>query len=151
MESSVSKKPKVRSAFDRDRVYAQHDDTMLTEQSHAPGCDLHLILKRYTQTGQLPIGKTRGEAQFLDCPDQEYDYKMTMDTLKRAESEFYNLPVGEQHKYGDNPSEWLRGVLSDDFIDSPADTEAEADGAEGTSEASTDLKNNGAKEPQETA
>lgn len=147
----MSKKIKVRSAFDRERVYAQHDPTMVTEQSHAAGCDLHLILTRYTQTGQLPLGKSRGEPQYMDCPDQEYDYKMTMDTIKRAESEFYNLPLEEQAQHGNNPSEWLRGVLSDEFINSPEDTEANADGGEAPSEASPDLQNNGGKDSPETA
>jgi hypothetical protein len=121
---------------------------MITEQAHAPGCDLKLILHRYTQTGQLPIGNTRGQAQFMDCPDPEYDFQYMQNTVKRAESEFYNLPLEEQAKHDNNPSEWLRGVLSDEFIDTPADTEADAEGGEAPSEASPDVENNGGKEPQ---
>lgn len=130
---------KVKYRTERERFLTPIDPEILTEQSHARGCDLHLILNRYKATGQLPIGNTRGEAQYMDCPDEEYDFKYMQDTIKRAESEFYALPLEEQYKHGNNPSEWLRGILSDEFIDSPEDTEASADGAAGTSEASTEV------------
>jgi hypothetical protein len=145
------KKVKVRNQWDRQRHYAIQSDELVTEQSHAPGCNLHLILTRYTQTGQLPLGKSRGEPQFMDCPDMDHDFKYMQDTLKRAESEFYNLPIEEQAKHDNNPSEWLRGVLSDDFIDNPEDTEADADEGEALSEASPDLENETGKEAQSAA
>ncbi|AXL14801.1 internal scaffolding protein [Microviridae sp.] len=144
-------KNKIKTQWDRKRHYAEQSDEMVTEQSHAPGCNLHLILNRYTKTGQLPIGNTRGQAQFMDCPDEAHDFKTNLDTIKRAESEFYRLPLEEQRKHNDNPSEWLRGVLSEEFLNDPADTEAPADEAEGLSEASQNVLDNGGKEAQSDA
>ena len=141
-------KTKIRTQWDRKPHKAIHSNELITEQAHEPGCDLKLIIRRYTQTGQLPLGNTRGQAQFMDCPDQEHDFQSMQNTVKRAESEFYNLPLEEQAKYENNPSEWLRGILSDEFIDSPVDTEADAEGAGGPSEASPDVENNAGKEPQ---
>lgn len=140
---------KVRSFWDRKRVLTENSGELITEQSHAASCDLHLILNRYKSTGELPLGNSRGEPQFMECPDEEYDFKYMMDTMKRAESEYYNLPEEEQAKYR-TPSDWLRDVLTaeppeadddpqSESHSSPADSEASAEGGEAPSEASQNV------------
>ena len=118
----------------------------MTEQSHYLNCDLHVIMNRYAKTGELPSGMHRGEGQYMDAPDQEQDYQHMQNKLAELRSMYYELPLPVQQQYGD-PLDYARAVLSqleaqqgqdqpEEETSPPADTEAPAEGAEGTSEAS---------------
>jgi len=117
-----------RTKWDRQRVFVPNTMPSLTEQAHAAGCDLKLIMDRYVKTGELPLGNTRGQPQYLDAPDQEQDFKHIQDTIAAANSAYEKLPPELKEKYPD-----VESLLQADFT--PEDT-AETAGTEGSSVAS---------------
>jgi len=92
---------KPRTYNDRKAYKTDVGDTDLTEQSHADGCDLEQIMRRFTQQGILPLGNTRGEPTYGDAPDQEADYSQIMRTVALAKSQFEELPMELKKTYGD--------------------------------------------------
>jgi len=92
---------KPRTYNDRKAYKTEIGDTDLTEQSHAAGCDLEQIMRRYTQQGILPIGNTRGQPIYGDAPDQDHDYSQIMRTVALAKSQFEELPMELKKTYGD--------------------------------------------------
>jgi hypothetical protein len=162
-KSLRDKFPHPRVQWEVEREQVTFNKPSMTEQAHADGCDLKLIMRRFVSTGELPLGNTRGEPFYGDAPDQEYDYKHVHDIMADVHSSYHQLPdhVREQFNnvqdYVDaitNPdrepelvekgilAKSLGDILEEKEITSPADTER-SDGAEGTSEASK-------KQPEET-
>ena len=92
---------KPRTYNDRKAYKTEVGDIDLTEQSHADGCDLEQIMRRYTQQGILPTGNTRGQPTYGDAPDQEQDYSQIMRTVALAKSQFEELPMELKKTYGD--------------------------------------------------
>jgi len=92
---------KPRTYNDRKAYKTEVGDIDLTEQSHADGCDLEQIMRRYTQQGILPTGNTRGEPTYGDAPDQDQDYSQIMRTVALAKSQFEELPMELKKTYGD--------------------------------------------------
>jgi len=92
---------KPRTYNDRKAYKTEVGDTDLTEQSHADGCDLEQIMRRFTQQGILPLGNTRGQPTYGDAPDQEADYSHIMRTVALAKSQFEELPMELKKTYGD--------------------------------------------------
>ena len=140
--------PMPRSPHQRERVFSRFEKPSLTEQSNTT-CDLKEIMYRYTQTGQLPPASRRGEPQYLDCPDQEHDFQHAQQTMAGFKSQYESLPENVKAQFKD-ASEFMSYLLSQENeeqvpegtqeeISSPEDTEALAEGAEGTSEASPDV------------
>jgi len=120
--------PKIRTEWDRQRVFVPNTLPSLTEQAHAAGCDLKLIMDRYVKTGELPLGNTRGTASYMDAPDQEQDFKYMQDVIAEAHSVHEKLTPEMKEKY---PT--VVDLINADLT--PVDTSG-TDGAEGSSEAS---------------
>lgn len=141
--------PMPRTHQDRKRVISKNEKPSLTEQSHATGCDLKLIMERYTQTGEIPLGNTRGQAEFMDCPDQDQDFSEMQQTLARYRSQYELLPDQVKSQFKDaqdfmsylitQENQKLEQDQQEEEIIPPADSEAVAEGAEGTSEASKNV------------
>lgn len=106
-------------------------------------------MQRYTQTGQLPQGNSRGIPEYMDCPDQEHDFQSMQNTLANARSQYELLPQNVKDQFKDS-NDFMSYLISQENAEEvpeatsgektpPADTEALAEGAEGTSEASPDV------------
>ena len=126
--NTKAKHPKVCTQWDRKRVFVPNTMPSLTEQAHAAGCDLKLIMDRYVKTGELPLGNTRGQPQYLDAPDQEQDFKHIQDVIAEAHSIYEKLTPEMKEKY---PT--VVDLINADLT--PVDT-PETGGSEASSEAS---------------
>lgn len=141
----------------------------MTEQQHINQCDKRLIMKRFRQTGELPLGRYRDE--YGDTPDQELDFHEMHNRLASVRSAFHHLPDEVKANYRDeydfvnaiNDPARTSQLISDGILeemnaklaggDPEALTEAlseneapstpanteQSEGAEGTSEASQSL------------
>lgn len=85
----------------------------LTEQHHAKACDINTIMARYLKTGLIDhISKY--EPQFGDV--SELDFKQSLDTITRVESEFYELPAFVRDHYDNDPSNYLAAVVTEEGL-----------------------------------
>lgn len=85
----------------------------LTEQHHAKACDINTIMARYLKTGLIEH-ISRYEPQFGDI--SELDFKKSLDTITRVESEFYELPAYVRDHYENDPSNYLAAVVTDEGL-----------------------------------
>lgn len=56
-----------RPWYFRERLYTAVTGESRTQQSHADGSDVNVIVQRYQRTGQLPPNPRGLEPQFMDC------------------------------------------------------------------------------------
>lgn len=86
----------------------------LTEQHHAKACDINTIMAKYLKDGLIDhISKY--EPQFGDV--SELDFKHSMDTITRVESEFHDLPAYVREHYDHDPANYLAAVITDDGLE----------------------------------
>lgn len=114
--------PKVRNAYDRERYMQPTTGVSLTEQSHAATMDMKLIMERFTQTGQLPPGGSRGKPIYQEVPDQDEDFHKMHNTIANLKSDYENLPSEIQKNYA-SPEDFV-----DAFKDPLRHTELQRDG-----------------------
>lgn len=84
----------------------------MTRQSEMEACDLHNILKQFTQQGldqQVLENAKRG--QYADLPD-EIDYQASLNLVMAAEASFATLPAQVRERFQNNPAKFL-GFVSD--------------------------------------
>ncbi len=87
----TTKHPKIRTPYDHNRVFAENNLPLITEQGHRDTCDIKFIMNRYTQTGILPNTKER-EILYGEAPDQDYDLQTQQNTIIEAKQHFESLP-----------------------------------------------------------
>lgn len=101
-------------AIKRRRVQVYKDPgESLTEQHHAKACDINTIMAKYLKTGLIEH-VSRYEPQFGDVT--ELDFKRSMDTVARVESEFYDLPAFVRAHYDQDPSKYLAAIVTDEGL-----------------------------------
>lgn len=115
MKTRTKQVPKIRIPYDRIRVFAKNDLPSLTEQSHKDACDLKFIMRRFTQTGELPPSRER-EILYGDAPDQEHDLHTQLSTLAKAKSAFEELPENVREKFK-NVYEYFEAINDPSSID----------------------------------
>lgn len=89
----------------------------MTRQSEMEACDLHNILKQFTQQGldqQVLENAKRG--QYADLPD-EIDYQASLNLVMAAEASFATLPAQVRERFQNNPARFLA------FVGDPANAE----------------------------
>jgi len=104
--------PLPRAPQQRERVFAPNTLPSMTEQSHGPSCDLRLIMDRFTQTGEIPLGNTRGQAEFMEVPDQDIDFQYMQNKVAEAKSLFEQLPQ-EQKDVFRTPENYVNFVFEE--------------------------------------
>lgn len=97
----------------RVQVYKKPGKSM-TEQHHAKACDINTIMAKYLKTGVMEhISKY--EPTFGDV--SAVDFKTSMDTITRVESEFYDLPAYVRAHYDQDPAKYLAAVITDEGLE----------------------------------
>lgn len=86
----------------------------LTEQHHARACDINTIMAKYLKTGVIEH-VAKWEPTFGDVSEQ--DFKKSMDTVTRVESEFYELPAYVRAHYQGDPAKYLAAVVTDEGLE----------------------------------
>lgn len=95
------------------RVQTKPKGKSLTEQSHKKGTDINYLVKRYAQTGQMPIAKTT--AEYGEAP--AVTYHEALNIINQANKNYYDLPP-EIRKDFNSPNEFT------EFVHNPDNTDA---------------------------
>jgi len=82
-----------------------HNDDGLTEQSHAPSCDINLILAQFMETGILPNMK-QNNPQYGDVT--EIDFQDIQNQLAHAKTLFEELPDPVKAQFDNEPFKFLQ-------------------------------------------
>lgn len=93
-----------------ERVYAPHEDVVMTKQSAKAECDIHNILSQYRRTGIISH-VARAQAQFLDLPEVE-DFQDALRQVEVAKEAFAALPSAIWDRFSNDPGRFL-AALSD--------------------------------------
>jgi len=84
---------------------AYRDDTpSLTKQSEAEACDINVIMKKYSQTGYLPMAER--EALYGDFSDQA-SFQEAMGIIAQANAQFSSLPAKVRARFANDPGRFL--------------------------------------------
>lgn len=102
------KLPIVRSQFSpRTKVQLVCTEPGLTQQHFKEEVDVNNILKKYLQTGQLPIGKK--QAEFGYATSQSFTESMFI--VASAKEEFAKLPSEVRTHFNNDPAQYLDAAL----------------------------------------
>lgn len=82
-------------------------DAGRTKQSFKDECDINRIMKKYQNTGVLPVGI--GVGQYGDFYDVD-DYMSAQLVVKRAEAQFAALPSAVRARFSNSPAALLAFV-----------------------------------------
>jgi hypothetical protein len=101
------KKHTFRSAYNSGNGnYSEtHNDDGLTEQSHAPSCDINLILAQFMETGIMPNMK-QNNPQYGDV--SEIDFQDIQNQLAHAKTLFEELPDPVKAQFDNEPFKFLQ-------------------------------------------
>ena len=98
----------------RKRVQIFFKEPTLTKQSFKDECDINKIIKRFSETGQIPL-QNGLEAQYGEAPIM--DLKLALDTVDNLRQEFDNLEPQQKEIFGGNMNNYAQ-FLSD-YAESP--------------------------------
>lgn len=93
----------------------RNTEESLTNQADAHDCDINIIMRKYTTTGQLPRVKSE-EAQYGDF-SQVQDYRQCLETVRAANEQFMALPSAVRKRFANSPENFLQ------FVADPANQE----------------------------
>ena len=85
-----------------------------TKQAMKQESDVNFIMQKYQKTGLVNFVATH-QAQYMECPD--VDFQTAMDTIRKAEEMFMDMPAKLRQKFDHNPGKFL------DFIQNPENRE----------------------------
>lgn len=86
--------------------------TSRTKQSFKDECDINNIMKRFHQTGLVShVNKYQGSYEDVS---RGYDYRESLEVLKRAQEAFGSLPSKIRYRFHNDPGEFL------EFMSNPA-------------------------------
>lgn len=85
------------------RTY-NHEETM-TQQADANELDINVIMKRYTQTGQLPRINS-AQPQYGDFSEVG-DYRACLDKVTKAREDFNALPSHVRKRFANDPAQFV--------------------------------------------
>lgn len=126
----------------------------MTEQHHEKSCNINNIVAKYTKTGLIEH-INRYEPTWGDVTGA--DYQAAMETVKRAETEFHDLPAPLRAELNNDPAEYLDLLATDEGLEKlyalvnpePAPEDA-VEGLKQTPDAKTDQKEAPAEDPAVT-
>lgn len=75
-----------------------------TKQASKDECDVNLIVKRFTETGELPSGNMKSPV-FGDVTGLEF--RSMMDIIAGAQAAFEALPAVLRKRFGNDPAEFV--------------------------------------------
>ncbi len=76
----------------------------LTKQSESASCDINKIMSKYLKTGLISHGvQYAGEYGFADS----VDFHSAMNTVRKAEQMFADLPAQARERFGNDPGSFL--------------------------------------------
>lgn len=78
-----------------------------TKQSFKDECDINLIMRRYSQSGVMPSGRTDGLYGDFSMVG---DYLHSMNTIERARAQFSGLSSDIRARFRNNPLDMLEFV-----------------------------------------
>lgn len=93
------------------RVRVDGFEKSRTRQSEAAACDINNIMRRYEQTGVLPVD---GREAFYADVSQMGDYRTALEQVRLANEAFLELPAGLRRRFDNDPAAFL------DFTSDPA-------------------------------
>lgn len=89
----------------------------MTRQSEMEACDLHNILRQFSQQGfDELVRQNAARGQYADLPD-ELDYQESLNLVMAAQASFATLPSQVRERFGNNPGAFL------EFVSNPANAE----------------------------
>lgn len=77
-----------------------------TKQSFKDECDINVIMRRFEQTGELPLNQR--PMLFGDCPD--LDFQGAMQTVVEAKERFLALPSAIRDRFANDPQRLLNFI-----------------------------------------
>lgn len=89
----------------------------MTRQSEMEACDLHNILRQFSQQGfdQL-VRENAARGQYADLPD-DIDYQNSLNLVMAAQASFATLPSQVRERFHNDPAKFL------EFTSNPANVE----------------------------
>jgi len=81
----------------RKKIVTTFKEPSLTKQADGPGCDIGMIMRRYTETGQAPQMSSRP----IHYGESQGDFHALQLGIAQAKTLFENLPQESQDIYGD--------------------------------------------------
>lgn len=91
----------------RKRVQVECSQGGRTKQSFGPECDINVLMRRYLQGGELPVGV--GVATYGDFSGPA-DLMDAYELVKRAELQFASLPSDVRERFKNRPANFLAFV-----------------------------------------
>jgi len=89
----------------------------MTKQSEMEACDIHSILKSFSQQGFEALVRERAAlGQYADVPD-ELDYQQSLNTVIAAQAAFDALPSQVRERFHNDPARFL------EFLGNPENQE----------------------------
>lgn len=85
-------------------VSTTNTEPTLTQQQFKESSDINNIVKKYQQTGELPVHRKVG--QFLDVSNVQ-DYQQSLTTVFEAQKAFDNLPSAIRSRFKNDPQELI--------------------------------------------
>jgi phage internal scaffolding protein len=108
-------KPKILTAFDRNRSTLKFKKPSMTKQSFRDEVNINNIMKKYEKTGLLTHVKQYG-GKYADLADSS-DYHTSMNIILEAQEAFDTLPSKVRHEFYNDPAKFL------EFVQDPANAE----------------------------
>lgn len=86
----------------------------MTKQSEMEACDIHNILKQYSQQGFEQLVRERAaQGQYMDLP-ADIDYQTSLNTVIAAQAAFAALPSQVRSRFQNDPGQFI------EFLADPA-------------------------------
>jgi len=95
-KSAYSIKERVRLTFPTNSRW--------TKQSFKDECDINTIMRRYIQSGEMPVLNQKAP-QYLDCTG--IDYQQAMEFIAGAKTLFGEMPADIREKFENDPAQFL--------------------------------------------
>jgi phage internal scaffolding protein len=101
----VSKKPIVRTKFDRIKVSTKVEGPSMAQQNMKDKTDINLIMKKYQKTGLIQH-VAQGNADYGDFSDVQ-SYDAALNQVMEAQEAFMTLSADLRARFGNSPGQML--------------------------------------------
>lgn len=98
-----------------DLVESGREDLYAYIQSHKDSCDIHVILKRYSEGDPSVLSKVQG--MYGDFTNMPQTYAEALNAIISAENYFNTLPVDVRAKFGHSFQQFLVSMDKPDFLE----------------------------------
>lgn len=110
---------KFRTAYNHDRAISAlfatiNTEDSMTQQDDAKGCDINIIVKQFTKSGQLPqIQETPLGGDFTNA----LDFRACQDKLKEANDAFLLVPAHIRKRFNNDAAEYIQFASNEENLD----------------------------------